>query len=92
MFTSHSLAATHPRNAQWDLLSRARAVEYSSYLIASQFWGESHFGHSRVIDPYGKLLSDRPKGDGIVWAELSNDLLNDAKQDLESSPAAAGEK
>ena len=75
--------ASHPRATHWELLARATAVQQASYLVAAQFWGSKKIGFSRLIDPRGKILSERPKGNGLVWADLSNDLLNDAKAELE---------
>ena len=50
-------------NAHWEILLRARAIENQCYVIASAQVGmhnekRSSYGHSMVIDPWGKILVD----------------------------------
>jgi deaminated glutathione amidase len=57
------------------LLLRARAVENQCYVIAAAQGGRHEngrrtFGHSMVVDPWGKVLNVLPEGEGVVMAEI----------------------
>lgn len=61
--------------AHWDILTRTRAVENLSYVVApgqtgSPYPGRQTHGHTRIIDPWGRILAERPAGTGVVWADL----------------------
>lgn len=73
--------------AHWDLLTRARAVENQCYVIApaqcgSPYEGRHTYGHTRIIDPWGRVLAERPAGPGIVWADLRFDELERIRREL----------
>jgi len=60
----------------WEALVRARAIENLSYLIAAAQGGyhvngrETH-GHSMIVDPWGRVLDELPRGSGVVMAEIN---------------------
>lgn len=60
----------------WEPLVRARAIENLAYVIAAAQGGyhvngrETH-GHSMVVDPWGRVLDELPRGSGVVLAELN---------------------
>lgn len=61
--------------AHWDSLTRARAIENQAYVIApaqfgSPYAGRNCFGHTRIIDPWGRVIAERKDGAGVVWADL----------------------
>jgi nitrilase len=61
--------------AHWELLLRARAVENQCYVVAAAQGGTHEngrrtFGHSMVVDPWGKVLNVLPEGEGVVLADL----------------------
>ena len=61
--------------AHWHTLLRARAIENLAYVIApGQFGqhsdGRSTYGHSLIIDPWGKILGEEAAGDCVITAEL----------------------
>jgi nitrilase len=70
-----SAAFTVPTGeAHWHLLLRARAVENLSALVAaaqtgSHQNGRQTFGHSAVIDCWGRLLAELPAGEGVAAAD-----------------------
>jgi len=61
--------------AVWHVLNRARAIESAVFIISPCMWG-SHsggrttFGHSLIVDPWGKVLADAGEGVGYVTAEI----------------------
>ena len=61
--------------AHWEVLLRARAIENMAYVLASAQHGihangRRTWGHSMVLDPWGKLLACQASGDGVVLATL----------------------
>jgi nitrilase len=60
----------------WEPLVRARAIENLSYMIAAAQGGyhvngrETH-GHSMVVDPWGRVLDQLPRGSGVVIADIN---------------------
>ncbi len=62
--------------AHWEILIRARAVENLCYTVAANQGGyhvngRQTYGHSMIVDPWGKVLSCLPNGSGIVTAECA---------------------
>jgi len=61
--------------AHWHALLRARAIENLSYVIAPAMCGEhpgnrSTYGHSLIIDPWGKIIAELGADPGICYAEI----------------------
>jgi len=61
--------------AHWHVLLRARAIENGCYVIASAQTGthsdgRKTFGHSLVVDPWGRVIADGGTEVGIVMAEI----------------------
>jgi deaminated glutathione amidase len=60
----------------WETLVRARAIENLAYVIASAQGGyhvsgrETH-GHSMIVDPWGRILDELPRGSGVVIADVN---------------------
>jgi len=81
-------AFTHTTGlAHWELLLRARAVENQCYVIAAAQGGVHEngrrtFGHSMVVDPWGKVLNVLPEGEGVVLAELEPARIASVRQQL----------
>lgn len=64
----------------WDVLVRARSVENLCYTVASNQGGfhvngRETYGHSMVVDPWGKTLASLATGAGVVSAEIDPDRL-----------------
>jgi nitrilase len=64
--------------AHWEVLVRARAIENLAYVVAAAQGGyhrsgrETH-GHSMIVDPWGAVLAQVPRGNGYVCVELDRD-------------------
>lgn len=61
--------------AHWEVLQRARAIETGSYVMAAAQVGEHDggrktYGHSMIIDPWGKVLAVKEGGTGYTCADL----------------------
>ncbi|MBY5993118.1 carbon-nitrogen hydrolase family protein [Ferrimonas balearica] len=69
-------AFTEPTGqAHWDTLVRARAIENQCFLLAAGQQGQHAngrrtWGHSMIVDPWGRVLAQLPHGEGLVSAEL----------------------
>jgi nitrilase len=81
-------AFTQPTGeAHWELLVRARAVENQCYVIAAA-QGGTHasgrltYGDSMIVDPWGVVLARRPKGPGMVLAEVDLDHMDAIRASL----------
>ncbi|MGE0180399.1 MAG: carbon-nitrogen hydrolase family protein [Sphingomonas sp.] len=61
--------------AHWHVLMRARAIEAGVFVIAAAQWGQHEdgrvtYGHSLVVDPWGRVLLDMGEGEGVGFADL----------------------
>ncbi|QKE62141.1 carbon-nitrogen hydrolase family protein [Aquipseudomonas campi] len=59
--------------AHWQVLLRARAIETQCYVLAagqggSHPGGRETFGHSAIIDPWGRPLAEQPTGEAVLLA------------------------
>ena len=59
----------------WEMLLRARAVENQAYVLAPAQGGHHKngrdtWGHSMIVDPWGKVLAELASGPGVVSAEI----------------------
>lgn len=83
-------AFTRPTGeAHWEVLLRARAIENTSYIIAPAQTGthgrkRKTYGHSMIIDPWGRVLSDAGSGPGMALAEISPHHIADIRKVLPS--------
>ncbi len=73
--------------AHWEILLRARAIENQCYVLASAQGGTHDsgrrtWGHSMVIDPWGKVLNCLEEGEGIVIADLELDAMQKIRDNL----------
>ncbi len=61
--------------AHWEALLRARAIENLAYVVASAQCGvhpngRSTYGHSLIVDYWGRVLTQLPEGAGVVTATI----------------------
>jgi predicted amidohydrolase len=81
-------AFTYPTGeAHWELLLRARAVENQCYVLAPAQGGQHEngrhtWGHSLLIDPWGRVLDCLPKGEGVVSGHIDRAVLAQVRQQL----------
>lgn len=65
--------------AHWEVLMRARAIENGAFLIAPAQTGRHEcgretYGHSLVVDPWGRVLCDSGTETGVSVVELRTDM------------------
>src|ERR1700732_2726622 len=61
--------------AHWHVLNRARAIENTCYVLAAAQGGKHEngretFGHSLVVDPWGRVVAEGGIEPGVVMAEI----------------------
>ena len=61
--------------AHWHILNRARAIENGAFVLAPCQTGDlkgggAAYGHSLIIDPWGKVLADGGTAEGFIIADL----------------------
>jgi len=70
--------------AHWHVLLRARAIETGSYVFAACQYGThgeaESYGHSLIVDPWGRILADGGEGPGIILAEIDPSCVRDARR------------
>jgi predicted amidohydrolase len=64
--------------AHWHVLLRARAIETGSFVVAAAQGGTHEdgretYGHSLIIDPWGKVLAEGAEEPGVILAEIDLD-------------------
>ncbi len=73
----------------WEVLVRARAIENNAYLIATNMCGTHHtkrktYGHSLLVDPWGKVLNKAFKKPKILNTIID---LDKVKKDRKRIPS-----
>lgn len=61
--------------AHWHVLTRARAIENGCYVVAPCQHGvlpggAACFGHSLIVDPWGRVLADGGESEGLILADI----------------------
>jgi len=73
--------------AHWELLLRARAIENQCYVLAPAQGGRHEngrrtWGHSMLVDPWGKIVSVVEEGPGTAIGTIEGSRLHDIRQSL----------
>lgn len=73
--------------AHWEILLRARAIENQCYVLAcgqggKHVNGRRTWGHSMLIDPWGKVLNVLEEGEGIVSGDIDESLIASIRESL----------
>jgi len=61
--------------AHWHVMQRARAIENGCFIVSAAQTGEHAegrrtYGHSVIVDPWGKVLADAGEAVGVITAEI----------------------
>jgi predicted amidohydrolase len=73
--------------AHWHVLLRARAIETGCFVLAAAQGGTHEdgretFGHSMVVDPWGKVLAEGGTEPGVVMAEIDPAHVKQARAQI----------
>ena len=82
MLTIPSAFTQQTGEAHWQVLIRARAIENGCFVFAAAQAGKHEngretYGHSLIVDPWGRILAEGGTEPGVVMAEI--DLAEVAK-------------
>jgi predicted amidohydrolase len=71
--------------AHWELLLRARAVENLCFVLAVNQAGHHEngrdtYGHSMVIEPWGKILVEKKIGNGLITTNVDLQRLHQLRE------------
>jgi nitrilase len=85
LFTVPAAFTQTTGKAHWTVLLRARAVENLAYVIAAGQYGEHAdsrhtFGHSMIVDPWGKVLAESPDQEGVIVAEIDPERIGKLRE------------
>lgn len=80
LFTVPSAFTNVTGAAHWEALLRARAIENLCYVLASNqgghhLNGRQTYGHSMIVEPWGKVIGEQQKGPGILFADIDLERL-----------------
>jgi predicted amidohydrolase len=73
----------------WEVLCRARAIEFQCYFVACGQWGaypsadgseRSCFGNSLICDPWGRVITRSPEGVGYASTELKREAIEQSRK------------
>lgn len=73
--------------AHWETLVRARAIENLAYVVAAAQGGfhlngrETH-GHSMIVDPWGTVLAQVPRGRGCIACALDREYQQSVRRNF----------
>lgn len=70
------------KTEHWQTMLRARAIENGCYVVAPDQVGNIYIGRSMVVDPFGKVVLDMGKKEGLGVVDLDNKLVRDVRSRL----------
>jgi deaminated glutathione amidase len=70
--------------AHWQTLLRARAIENAAFVVAAAQGGvhedgRETYGHSLVVDPWGRVLLEMGKSEGLAYVEIELSAVDEAR-------------
>jgi predicted amidohydrolase len=79
--------STTTGSAHWHTVMRARAIENQIYLCAASPARDPQssypaYGHSMIVDPWGKIMAEAKESETIIYADISLDHLADIRRKL----------
>ena len=66
----------------WITINKTRAIENGCYVIAPDHVGNIYCGRSLAVDPYGKILLDMKKKQGIGFVNIDLDKVKQTRKVL----------
>ncbi|HEX5714342.1 MAG TPA: carbon-nitrogen hydrolase family protein [Solirubrobacterales bacterium] len=89
VLTLPSAFTTATGRDHWEVLLRARAIENQAFVVAPNQVGTApphfdSFGHSAIVDPWGKVLASAPEGECFVAADLDLTAQDEVRESLPS--------
>ncbi len=70
------------KEQHWIAINQTRAIENGCYVIAPDQIGNIYCGRSLVVDPFGTILLDMKKKQGMKIVDISLDLVSQTRKKL----------
>ena len=70
------------KEEHWITINKTRAIENGCYVIAPDQVGNIYCGRSLVVDPYGKVLVDMKKKQGISFVDIDLKKVKETRKVL----------
>ena len=75
--------------SHWHTLIRARAIENGCFVFAPAQCGihnngRKTFGHSLIVDPWGKVIAEAQNKIGVIEAQIDTELVKDVRKKIPS--------
>ena len=70
------------KEEHWIAINKTRAIENGCYVIAPDQVGNIYCGRSMIVDPFGKVLLDMKKREGVGIADISLDQVKQVRKKL----------
>ena len=88
-FSIPSAFTKYTGKLHWHALLKARAIENGCYIFAPAQTGKHPkgrhtYGHSLVIDPWGKIIKECKKKDSVIISEIDIDKVNNFRASIPS--------
>lgn len=73
--------------AHWETTIRARAIDNQIYMVAAsparnEDLSYTAYGHSMVVDPWGKIIAEAGEGEEIIYADIKLSILQEVRDSL----------
>ena len=70
--------------AHWSVLQRARAIENGAFMISAAQAGlhedgRETYGHSIIVDPWGRVLAEADDAPGVILAKIDLEAVTEAR-------------
>jgi predicted amidohydrolase len=66
----------------WQTMVRARALENGCYVVAPDQVGNIYIGHSMVVDPFGRVMTEMGEREGLEVVDIDPGTLIDVRKKL----------
>lgn len=71
-----------PRHENWDVLTRAAALQNLTYVCAVNQYNRFYLGKSRIVDPDGCVVAEIDEGEGYAYAQVDLDDVSEIRSSL----------
>lgn len=84
MLTAPACFTRQTGEAHWQVLQRARAIENGAFMVSAAQGGlhedgRESYGHSIIVDPWGRVLAEAGDEPGVIMAQIDLSLVADAR-------------
>jgi deaminated glutathione amidase len=70
------------KEEHWIIINKTRAIENGCYVVSPDQVGNIYCGRSLVVDPYGKVILDMKKEEGLGTVVISLDQVKQVRKKL----------